>query len=316
MKYKIIKTADGSYTFFNEEFKDIYHNKKGALSEAYFSFLEPIKKFLKKENKFIVFDIGFGLGYNAFLIKEFLIKENKDFILFSFEKDLDLIQLINENLNLLPNEEKNEEYKKFFNEIIFLKENENLKSLKNKRHYLFLGDARKRILDVKKLIENKFYSNYYKIVLHDGFSPIKNKSLWTFEFLSTFFNFEVFITYTNHAKVRTSLLLNNFYLFKTKAFGRRDGGTLAINKGFCTYYKKTNLFYYEQLNEKELSFLLSPYGRPFTDFISFKDLFLFTSNEIKKEKNSFLQFAHLLKNYDYLKSQDIIRNLLVNSLFI
>jgi len=316
MVYELIKTLDNSYTFFNKSFNDIYHNRKGALSEAKFSFLEPIKRFLEKENKFAIFDIGFGLGYNSFLIKNLLISRNKEFVIFSFEKDDKLIKLIEKNLNLLPNEEKNKEYKKFFGNLVFLQKNKEIKEPKKKNHYLLLGDARIRVLEVKKLIESSFFSDYYKIVLHDGFSPIKNKDLWTFEFLSNFFNFDVFITYTNHVKVRSSLLLSNFYLFKTKAFGRKDGGTIAINKKLFSFKKKIEkLFFYELLNEKELCLLLTPYGKPFTEFISLNNSFLLSSNEVKKQKSSFLKFKNLLEKQNYIKKQEFVKDLLIKNLF-
>ena len=319
MVYRLIKTTDNSYTFFNEKFGDVYHNKEGALSEAHFSFLKPLEKFLKEENKFIVFDIGFGLGYNAFLIKEFLIKEEKDFILFSFEKDLGVINLIKRNLDLLPNKEKNKEYKKFFEKVVFLKENEKLKDLKNRKHYLLLGDAKKRVLEVKKLIEGRNFFDYYKIVLHDGFSPIKNKDLWTFEFLSTFFNFEVFITYTNHVKVRSSLLLNDFYLFKTKAFNRKDGGTLALGKKLfkkIEYNEIKRLFEFKELEEKELVFLLTPYSTPFSEFLKFKNTFLFSSKEVKKESSNFKRFREFLKKKRLFEKERIIKDLLCKNLFL
>lgn len=308
--YKLIKTEDNSFTFYNSLFKDYYHNKKGALSESYFSFLKPIEKFLKEKNNFIIFDIGFGLGYNSFLIKEFLEKNKKNFIIFSFEKDKNLLYLIEKNKDLLPNKEKNKVYNKFIKEIKIFESKIEIE-LKEKEHYLIIGDVRKEIFKVKKLIENEKFSSYYFIVLHDGFSPNKNKELWSFEFLTNFYGYDIFITYTNHPKVRSSLLLNNFFLFKTNAFGRKNGGTLGLNKKMLI---NENLFEKENLNIKELLILLTSYGKPYFDFLKIDKLNYLTTNDLKKEKNLFILFSKFFEKLDYLETQKIIKSLLVNKI--
>ena len=62
-----ITLKDGSTTFFNQEFKDYYHPKEGALSQAEQLFVD--KSSLKKRLKGLhvsLLDIGFGMGYNSF----------------------------------------------------------------------------------------------------------------------------------------------------------------------------------------------------------------------------------------------------------
>ena len=66
IRQKII-LKDGSTTFFNQEFKDYYHPKEGALSQAEQLFVD--KSSLKKRLESLhvrLLDIGFGMGYNSF----------------------------------------------------------------------------------------------------------------------------------------------------------------------------------------------------------------------------------------------------------
>ena len=90
MSYSFYKTEDKSLTLFNKDYKDFYHSRKGALKEALYQFLYPIKEFLKINNDFCFFEIGFGLGYNALTTSYFLDKIKKNYSYFSIEKDKNL----------------------------------------------------------------------------------------------------------------------------------------------------------------------------------------------------------------------------------
>lgn len=75
-------TNDGSVGLYNEEYNDIYHSAKGALTEAYDKFVNPVDfDNLFKNEKVKVLDICYGIGYNSksFLnfIFEKLFKKNK-----------------------------------------------------------------------------------------------------------------------------------------------------------------------------------------------------------------------------------------------
>ncbi len=64
------QTADGSYTFFNEEIGEHYHSAHGALQESKHVFLEAgfvANHQLKKANSYAILEMGFGTGLN-FLI--------------------------------------------------------------------------------------------------------------------------------------------------------------------------------------------------------------------------------------------------------
>lgn len=67
---KII-AKDGSTTFWNKNYKDYYHPKAGAFTQAQALFIKhsQLEKRLLKEDVHLL-DIGFGMGYNTFLSVE------------------------------------------------------------------------------------------------------------------------------------------------------------------------------------------------------------------------------------------------------
>lgn len=64
--HNIINLKDGSTTFWNKTYRDYYHPKAGALTQAKILFIQQSKleKRLKK-NDVALLDIGFGMGYNT-----------------------------------------------------------------------------------------------------------------------------------------------------------------------------------------------------------------------------------------------------------
>ena len=68
MAIKIIETADGSTSFYNEELDETYHSRHGAIQESLHVFigagLLPMQE-LKKEIS--ILEMGFGTGLNAWL---------------------------------------------------------------------------------------------------------------------------------------------------------------------------------------------------------------------------------------------------------
>ncbi|HHE64850.1 MAG TPA: SAM-dependent methyltransferase, partial [Bacteroidetes bacterium] len=68
MAIKIIETADGSTSFYNEELDETYHSRHGAMQESLHVFigagLIPLQE-LQKEIS--ILEMGFGTGLNAWL---------------------------------------------------------------------------------------------------------------------------------------------------------------------------------------------------------------------------------------------------------
>ena len=63
---KKIKTGDGSYTFLNEKYGEVYHSVSGAEEEAIKKYAEPTKVAeLAKKGEVKILDVCFGIGYNS-----------------------------------------------------------------------------------------------------------------------------------------------------------------------------------------------------------------------------------------------------------
>jgi tRNA U34 5-methylaminomethyl-2-thiouridine-forming methyltransferase MnmC len=256
---KIVQTKDKSFTLFNSIYNDFYHSREGALKEALYSFLYPIKDFLKKQNNFFILEIGFGLGYNALVFDYFLRKNQKNFSYLGIEKDKELFDFLLKNC----------------------------KKIRIKNYCKFLQLYKTKILfeDATKVNYSSLLTkigNKWKILIHDGFTPSKNKELWTYEFLSKFKDFNFIITYTNNPKVRASFFLLDFFVFPTKRF--KNSGTIAVKD-----LEHINYLNIKRYSLKELVLLFSNYAKPY-NFLFKKDFpFIVKGGKIKIRDYSFLR---------------------------
>jgi hypothetical protein len=66
-RFDFILTDDGSVGLFDEEVKDIYHSRTGALKEAFDKFIFPtdFKDFCSNNPSVRILDICYGIGYNS-----------------------------------------------------------------------------------------------------------------------------------------------------------------------------------------------------------------------------------------------------------
>lgn len=66
MQRKIIKTEDGSHTFYVPEINEHYHSTHGAIQESLHVFIKSgLQQIIKKEIN--ILEVGFGTGLNALL---------------------------------------------------------------------------------------------------------------------------------------------------------------------------------------------------------------------------------------------------------
>ncbi|MCF6243729.1 MAG: hypothetical protein L3J43_01685 [Sulfurovum sp.] len=206
-KKDLVLCEDGSYTLFSHDFNEPYHSTKdGALHESLEKHVKPALLIKSTQDKLIILDICFGIGYNTFatlyyikkyeiqtkfhiLSPEFdegLVRSLKDF---SFPPEFDnikhIIQTVAENLYY--------EDKQFKIEIL-------------------LGDARASIIKIREKID---------IVYQDAFSPVHNPLLWTKEWFSdvrAICNDDAILTtYSTAAAIRLGLYENGFYIFVHRA---------------------------------------------------------------------------------------------------
>jgi chorismate dehydratase len=212
-----IKTKDGSFTFRNKEYDELYHSISGAEEEAVkkYAGTSGFDKLIKKQDSINILDICFGLGYNTAAALDYIWNLDKSVKInvVGLEKDKEILDKINEinssfeNYNLIKKSIKNNlEYK---NEKFNIK--------------IILGDAKKTI----KRLDTKFDAVFF-----DPFSPNKNPELWTEAFFRDIFRLmkqnAVLTTYSCAVKIRKNLKNAGFIVKDGPCVGRRAPSTIAI----------------------------------------------------------------------------------------
>ncbi len=259
MDKKII-TADGTETFFNQEYQEAYHSTKaGAYTESLQKFILPCNiPELAKKGKISILDIGFGLGYNVTVaIKEAKkVNENVKINIISIEKDKSVFEKIKslnipENLKdvysfLLSGKFTTKKIGKVELPVYFA-QNENIILT------VILGEGR-NILKKLSQTELKFDAVFY-----DAFSPKVNTEMWTvdiFKVVKSLMKEEaVLATYSASLAVRKGLLEAGFKIGLVEPVGRKSYSTVATIKGTIP-----------PLTEKEKKRLeTSPYATPYQD---------------------------------------------------
>lgn len=209
-----IKTEDGSFTFYNQVYRECYHSKAGAKSEAYYKFIQTseIPSRLNEKPLLNILDIGFGLGYNAITALKEIMKYNGAVEITSLEVDtkpLYLAQSVYEtdsiDHKILTSLINNKKWTDDKNSII-----------------LIIGDARKAITQLQKKFD---------IIFLDAFSTNRNPELWTYDFIKALKNLlypdAIIITYSAAFPVRGAMIRSKLYVGITEPFGRKNGGTIA-----------------------------------------------------------------------------------------
>lgn len=72
---KIITTADGSHSLFNEELNETYHSVHGAIQESIHVFIKSGLQYVLERSSALpisIFEVGFGTGLNALLTIQYL----------------------------------------------------------------------------------------------------------------------------------------------------------------------------------------------------------------------------------------------------
>lgn len=214
LSYLRIKTEDNSYTFYNPAYRENYHSIAGAESEAENKFIKAsnLHNYLQTKKQVELLDIGFGLGYNSLCSLKLSKTLNRSISITSLEYDTTALTLAANihNTNLLEH-----------TIINVLLEKQSWSDDKNNIK-IILGDARRTIFQ----IQNKF-----DVIYFDGFSPIKNPELWTYDFLRKITKLlnpdGVIVTYSSAFPVRGALIRCGLYVGVTEPFGRKRGGTIA-----------------------------------------------------------------------------------------
>lgn len=214
-------TADGSQTFFSEEFGELFHSHHGAKQEAELKFVRPTQLEIKAQSATIdLLDICYGLGYNTAAALTAIWQANSQCHVrwIGLESNVRVPQAaIAQNiLHEFP-----ESVRQFLETVAI-----DLKvKTENFDAQLLLGDARQTIQKVREL---GFLAD---AIFLDPFSPPSCPQLWTIEFLeravSCLKPSGYFATYSCAAAVRTALIAAGLHVGSTVPIGRKSPGTIA-----------------------------------------------------------------------------------------
>ncbi len=213
--YEEKKTEDGSVTYFNKEKEEHCHSVFGAKEEAVKKFVEPCREKLLEE-KIVVFDVCFGVGYNSVALIEEVMKINKDaeIIIYAFEKDREIISKV-------------KEVNPPFEHYSLIKRLSSSGSVEEGSILikLLIGGAEERIEEVEENAD---------VVFLDPFSPKNEPVLWEENFLKKLHskteNGGVLTTYSCARKVRDNLKKAGFKVEDGPRVKRRGPSTIAIKE--------------------------------------------------------------------------------------
>jgi tRNA U34 5-methylaminomethyl-2-thiouridine-forming methyltransferase MnmC len=226
-QFQLEATADGSYTFFSEEFAEAFHSHYGAKQEAEAKFVEPCQikqkalKIQQEPNSSLrLLDICYGLGYNSAAAIEAIWSVNPQCQIELIALEISAAvprqavqqQLLTQWRSPIPN---------LLAELAtnFQVENDKLQAK------LLIGDARQSI---QQLCQSQWQAD---AIFLDPFSPPKCPQLWTVEFLTLVAQSLKpngrLATYSCSAAVRKALSLTGLQFGSTPGVGRRSPGTVA-----------------------------------------------------------------------------------------
>ncbi len=197
MHLKIIQTEDGSTSLFNENLKESYHSRFGAINESQHVFLEAGLNTIKHLDSINILEIGLGTGLNALLTCLQSEKERLTINYFAIEP--------------YPIEEE------IFNQMNFEEclnaTNSNLyfnKIHKNPWDQMMAIHSMFKLTKLKnKLEQYQPPGNYFNLIYFDAFSPDIQPELWSLpnfiKILESLQQNGVMVTYCAKGQVRRDL---------------------------------------------------------------------------------------------------------------
>jgi len=220
-KTKMVSTADGSVTFWNEKYKEHYHTPAGARLEAEEKYIVPsrLKERLAAGDVQLL-DVCFGLGYNSLAAMEEAARHEAIGSRLSITAlEMDRRVVGDAAKNIQPQETDAFDWKKSRSEL----HAKNSCLVPHASCLMHWGDARYTITHVAP--------NAFDLVFLDAFSTQRNSELWTVDFFRKLKLVmkpdAVLLTYCAALPVRAGLMTAGFFVGETDPVGRQRGGTLA-----------------------------------------------------------------------------------------
>lgn len=202
MALKIIETADGSTSFYNEDLDETYHSRHGAIQEAEHVFIKMgLEQMMKEKNSLTILEMGLGTGLNALLSA---LKANEasyaiDYIgLEAFP--LGLKELDSVNFPDLINDK---------NALVFLEKIHEANWEDECEIHPFF-----KIKKVEGLFEEVDLENEVDLIYFDAFGPRVQPALWTEAIFKRMFNAlktgGLLTTYCAQGNARRAMIASGF----------------------------------------------------------------------------------------------------------
>jgi tRNA U34 5-methylaminomethyl-2-thiouridine-forming methyltransferase MnmC len=197
MVLKLIETADGSSSFYNEELEETYHSRHGAFQEAKHVFIKMgLEPLLKGSKTIDILEIGFGTGLNAWLTS-----------IRSAKTDCSINYTGIEAFPLSKNQLQSLNYA----DLSKFKWEKELFSLIHRSKW----EAKEKINDQFTLLKRKMdFSaieevDAFDLIYFDAFGPLVQPELWTVDVFRNMFkalrNKGVLVTYSAKGDVRRAM---------------------------------------------------------------------------------------------------------------
>ena len=214
----LVKTSDGSYTMYSEEFSQHYHScNEGALNESLQKHIIPALSYHKNKQTLQILDICFGLGYNT-LATLYYIKKNN----LSINLDIYSVEFDTKLLHSLKDFTYPSEFNEFKDIIKALSEDFYYKD-DNLSISIYNGDAREYLKNSDIKVD---------VVYQDPFSSDTNKSLWTKEYFALIKQLlsddAIITTYSIATPVRLAMWENDLSIYEIKHEKKRS--TISLSK--------------------------------------------------------------------------------------
>ncbi len=258
--FKIHTTKDGSLSLYSCSYKEVFHDKNGALRESIAKYLIPaqIDQFITTK-KIVILDVCVGLGYNTGCILEKLFQSNIKIEWHGLEIDQRPLNLaLNETVFQKTWSPKVLHFLNCINKLGKWTEGFN-------EGNIYWGDARQKIYEIQNSIK-------FDLILLDPFSPQKCPELWSEEFISLLterlsINGRL-ITYSTAASVRASLKRAGLNIYSIIPLitdqNKWSSGTVAMKKKIEQLPFSEN-YQFKDLSIREIEHLATRSSIPYRD---------------------------------------------------
>jgi tRNA U34 5-methylaminomethyl-2-thiouridine-forming methyltransferase MnmC len=172
---KIITTADGSHSLFNEELNETYHSVHGAIQESVHVFIENGLQYVLERSSVLpisIFEVGFGTGLNALLTLQYLQRHAKTVNYTAIDRsplEKEIWSMLNYALLLNLEAEYKDLHCSAWDEPQALTANFNFLKLNNTLQQATLS------------------KESFDLVYYDAFAPSKQPDLWSLDVLGKIF---------------------------------------------------------------------------------------------------------------------------------